>query len=601
MAYAEREPVRLAGADLWLAGLGYRWQRIFGARRRGGALAAEVARRARALGDAELPPLLPALRYRLRRDAAADETLLDAFALYCAALARTGLAEIPPEAIAAALWVSRGGIAALANRAMREQALALAAFALSVRGPAVHLLTASDAAARELAGTLQPAFAALGLAVGMVENRMDGAARRRGYAQPLVCVAHREAGLDYLRDRALRGGRPGGLRAHLEALGSHRLDGSAGTRERLLLPGLHCALVADADAVMLDDARAPLVIAREAGASGERLVYEQAMELARALRPGADFSVDEAGATLEEDASGLLERLVTPLGGVWAAREAREGLVRLALEALHVLERDQDYRVERGRVLLPARPPEEAEAAAAGDEMRKAMLEVKEGCRSGERREVVARLTVPEFLGRYVHLGGLCADARGLEGDFWALYRAKTASAGALPPATRTRARVFASAAAKQAALASAPPGALIIVRTEKEGQALAGALASAEARRVVLYPPPADAQPAALFVAELLDSRRHLEQLRARFPGTPCEVLVSIADEPLAGQLGPFSRAAGRVLSGRAQELPAWAATLFAALAQRRVERAHALARLELVSRQHMLNELLAFSGPAE
>src|SRR6185436_18948299 len=90
---------------------------------------------------------------------------------------------------------------------------------------------------------------------------------------------HRELALDYLRESMQSGAREG-LRAKLA-----RLSGDSP-----MLAELQCALVEDAELVMLDDAQAPIVIAAPSDQSRERLMYEQALELARTLTPEADFT-----------------------------------------------------------------------------------------------------------------------------------------------------------------------------------------------------------------------------------------------------------------------------------------------------------------------
>jgi preprotein translocase subunit SecA len=244
---------------------------------------------------------------------------------------------------------------------------------------------------------------------------------------------------------------------------------------------------------MLDDARAPLMIARDADQSQQRLMYEQAMELARALQPGRDFELEAGELRLTDAAAGLLDRLVTPLGGLWAARERREQLVALALHVLHVMQRDVDYSVQRDMIVLPERAREDAEGAAADDGVLLMLLEVKEGCRTSQRREVVARLAVPAFLSRYLHLGGICADARRVEGELWRFYGLRTALAGRRAAIPVARATVFAATADKYAALvrrahATAPQVMLIALRTPAAAQALekalvASGLAAATAR----------------------------------------------------------------------------------------------------------------------
>lgn len=634
MRYPEREAAPLAGPDRLLAAAGFRVHSLFGRRL---ANAAAAAAQVRELGarwrGGSLPELLPQLRYRMRRTGLTRQAALECFGLYCAAMPPGEAQALSADAVAAASWLAQGGVAELAAPGPRGQALALAGFARMVHGTSVHLLTASERAAQGVAGSMQDVLGALGLELGLVSHGMDAVARRKAYACHVVCAAYREVALDYLRDRAQSAGRPGTLRGRLE-----RFSEGASGGEALVLNGLHCALVLDADLVMLDDARAPLTIAREADRSQERLMYEQAMELARALKPGTDFQVDDDGLQLTDAAAALLGRLVTPLGGLWAARERREELVRLALEALYVLERDADYRVEQGRVVLPERPREEAEAAAARDAVLQILLEVKEGCRTSSRREVVARISVPAFLSRYLHLGGVCADARGVEREFWALYGLKTALAGARAAQPQLRARVFAAAADKHAALlaavrseSAAGHAVLIAVRSPGEAQAVERALAEAGIgagtvrgrgdeldRRalaslerpggvaVSLYPAeaglpaPAPQRPSlTLLVSELHDARRHAAGIFAAYGASRGELLLALEDERTKSALDETVVRWARRLAGAGGELPARASAWVAGLAQRGAERAQALLRLEVLSRDQHLSDLLAFSGP--
>ena len=452
------------------------------------------------------PTGIPELRYRLRRDGLKPALLGECFSLY---------AKSPASHVrAAAERLAAGGVVELADPAERHEALALAALAHALHGGGVHLIAASEPAAKALQGKLGARFAALGLRVALVEQGMNPAARREAYASDVVCGTHREIAQDHLRDKLAAGERGGAVARRVQRL-------SVPGDQELMPQGLHCALVDDADIVMLDDALAPAAIATEVDQSRERLLYEQALELARALKRDADFTVDQEGIRLTEPAARLLERLVTPLGGIWSARQRREELVGLALEALHLLERDVDYRVANGRVQFPERRKDGEDAADADQEVQK-LVEVKEGCRLGARRELLARLPMPRFFARYRHLAGACADARALESEFWDLYSLKTWLAGerftAPPPALR----VFTSSEARNAALvellrshAAAGRAVVLATRSAREAQALQGMLQEAQVGgdvKLAVLPAvqslPAQRQ-ASLVVAGLPDCRR--------------------------------------------------------------------------------------------
>jgi len=627
MLYPERQPAPESLPDRLIGAAGFAVHRLLRRRLRGGAaLARQVARRSHELRGQPLAPLLAPLRYRLRSEGWHRAPLDEAFALYCAALPE-GEAAPGADVLAAAGWLARGGVAELGDAADRVRALGLAAFARALHAAPVHVLASSERVAQTLAAALGPPLGRLGLHVACVSAGMDEAARRAAYAAPVVCVAHREIGVDYLRDRVQHGGAPGSLRNRLE-----RIAGGA-PRSAPMLGGLRSALVFEADLVMLDDVRAPLVIARDADQSQQRLMYEQAMELARALQLGRDFELEAGELRLTEAAAGLLDRLVTPLGGLWAARERREQLVALALRVLHVMQRDVDYGVQRDMIVLPERAREDAEGAAAEDAVLLMLLEVKEGCRTSQRREVVARLTVPAFLSRYLHLGGICADACRVEGELWRFYGVRTARAGPRAAIPVARATVFAATADKHAALvqrahATAPQATLIALRTPAAAQAIekalvASGIAAATARgrgdeldrpalaaldqpggvALALYPAQArprapDAPPLQLVVAELHDAERHVASLAAAAGAWSVESVLALEDEAVRAALPAWLSVLAASAAGERGLVPPPLARLVARSAQRGAERAQALLRQELASREQHLQDLLAFSG---
>jgi preprotein translocase subunit SecA len=199
-------------------------------------------------------------------------------------------------------------------------------------------------------------------------TRATRARRLRGIA---------DVGIDYLRDTMVMGGRPRRVLGTLDWL-----SGDVPAETKLLLPGLRCALIDEADRVMLDDSRAPLAVSTEDDQPGERLVYEQALELARTLRESADFTLGPERIKLTPGCSQRLAQLTQALGGDWVGRERREELIALALDALYVAQRDRDYRVIQGRVLFPPPPAEEAVEPSAAQQVLHKLVEVKEGANS---------------------------------------------------------------------------------------------------------------------------------------------------------------------------------------------------------------------------
>jgi preprotein translocase subunit SecA len=527
-AYPERAAAPEPLADRFVAAVGYRWHALRG-RPLAADFAAQAERNARSFRGGALASDVAGLRYALRRDGFGGELAARAVGFAAARLPQ-GAA---PHVLGAAGVLVRGGIVQLADPAERRQALTLAALARALQGAPVHWLTSAEAKARAAGEALRGLLAELGLPADAVR-----------------CAPLREVAFDYLRDRLQLGARARPLRGAIE-----RLAGDAPPAARLKLAGLHCALVEDADLLMLDDVMAPLVMTAEADLSGERLVYEQAAELARALAAGSDFEAGDEGVRLTPEGARRLAQLSVLLGPVWSLRARREELVSAALAAQH-LGRD------------PAR-----------------------------RSDVLLRMTVARFLSRYLHLAGACADARGIEDDFWALYALRTVRAGPAPARFDCPVRVFRTTAQRRAAvLQIRRDPALIALRTKEEAEAMPDGLAT------TLYPAHRTAQPPPgppvhLVVAELHDSRRHLAQMRDAYGAASCEMLLALEDKGVDKAMGSLAKTALR-LEKFENELPPAVARRAAAAAQAGAERAQSSLRRELVARERQFDELLAFSG---
>jgi len=280
------------------------------------------------------------------------------------------------------------------------------------------------------------------------------------------------------------------------------------------------------------------------------------------------------------------------------------------------------------------RPPGGAEEGA---DVLQGLLELKEGCALTGRREVLSRLSLPGFLGRYLHLAGVCSDARRLEGEFWRLYRLKIVRASSPCDPIAWNARLFATAPGKRDALLEeirkhAAGGSVVVaVRSSAEAHAVGDACAQAgidaELVRgtgdaaeqqavtrlenpgtvlVTLYPAErmvARSSRAALhlLVAELPDGERHLVQIARAYSATSCAVLLSLEDVALKARLGERAVAAGARAAGARGEVPFERARRCVQRALRNAERATALARQDAFSMERSLDDLLAFSGRRE
>ena len=112
--------------------------------------------------------------------------------------------------------------------------------------------------------------------------------RRAAYACDVTYCTNKEIVFDYLKDRIVLGRNATRIR-----LVAERLFGGGSRAERLVLRGLCYGIVDEADSVLIDEARTPLIISDRSRDTSERETYEAALELARGLEAGNDFELDE--------------------------------------------------------------------------------------------------------------------------------------------------------------------------------------------------------------------------------------------------------------------------------------------------------------------
>ena len=155
-----------------------------------------------------------------------------------------------------------GRVAELPTGEGKTLAAVFPAYLHALSGRGVHVLTFNDYLARRDAAWMGPVFAFLGLSVGCVQEGMPAADRRRAYSSDVTYAAAREAGFDFLRDRV------------------------AVASGDIVHRTFHMALVDEADSILIDEARVPLVISgARAGAGGIRGALGRSRPDAR-TRPG---------------------------------------------------------------------------------------------------------------------------------------------------------------------------------------------------------------------------------------------------------------------------------------------------------------------------
>ena len=378
-----------------------------------------VADGCRGLEPSALREAARELKRLLRRDGLRDDLVARAFALVRETGERVlGMRHFDVQLIGG--WVLINGMVAEMHTGEGKTLTAtLPACTAALAGIPVHVITVNDYLVERDCELMRPLYETLGLTVAAATADMDHKARQRAYQADVVYCTNKTVVFDYLRDRILLGASSSSLHLKLE-----RLYGADARIRRLLLRGLNFAIVDEADSVLADEARTPLIISAEVSSGDEALVARQALDLAQQLVAGDDFMVIKAErrVALTETGHRRLIDLCQSLGGVWAGAMRREELVTQALTALKLFIRDEHYLVREGKIQVVDEFTGRIMADRSWGQGLHQLIETKEGCELTSRKEPLARISYQRFFRRYLHLSGMTGTAKEVAGELGAVY-----------------------------------------------------------------------------------------------------------------------------------------------------------------------------------
>ncbi|WP_067173090.1 accessory Sec system translocase SecA2 [Microtetraspora niveoalba] len=326
-----------------------------------------------------------------------------------------------------ALALLDGNVAEMATGEGKTLSGALAAAGFALRGRRVHVISVNDYLARRDAEWMAPLYGAFGLTVGWIGQDSTPEERRAAYARDVTYAAVSELGFDVLRDRL-------------------RTDPAD-----LLVPAPEVALVDEADSVLVDEARVPLILA---GAADAGRTAPETAALVRRLSRGYHFEVDDEGRNVFLTAKGT-DTVEKALGIDLYDHPGTVAEVNLALHAHALLTRDVDYIVRdgkvhlinpsRGRVALLQRWPDGLQAA----------VEAKERLAPSETGEILDSITIQGLLTRYPEICGMTGTAVAVGEQLREFYDLKVAVIPPNRPCVRVDEpdRIFAAAEDKVAAI----------------------------------------------------------------------------------------------------------------------------------------------------
>lgn len=372
------------------------------------------------LDDDELAQKVREVRSRLRVQGINDDTITTAFSVIRETSRRVlGMAHHHTQ-VRASLALLQGAIAEMATGEGKTLAATLGVATAAMAGIPVHVVTVNDYLAERDAEDMTPLYQALGLSVGIVVHDKDLAQRREAYHCDICYCSNKELTFDYLKDRIVLDGRE-----NIRALEVASLTRDTRWRERLLLRGLHFAVVDEADSVFIDESRTPLIISgQESFGEREEALLRQAMLLAGEMSEDEHFtSSDKRGIQLTREGKMLLEEQASELTGLWRSALYREPLVVQGLSALYRYDLDRDYIIDEGGCVQIVDPyTGRVMPGRSWGQGLQQMIEIKEGLELTKPRETEAEISYQNFFRKYANLAGMTGTGSEVAGELQKVY-----------------------------------------------------------------------------------------------------------------------------------------------------------------------------------
>jgi len=372
------------------------------------------------MSDKELKAQTDKLRKRLQKESL-DKILPDAFAVVREAATRTISIRHFDVQLIGGMVLHEGNIAEMKTGEGKTFVATLPVYLNALSGKGAHVVTVNEYLAQRDAGWMAAVYDFLGMSVGVIVadksyvydskftntdhdderfRHLKPASRREAYAADITYGTNNEYGFDYLRDNMVR------------------------EEDQLRQRELNFAIVDEADSILIDEARTPLIISAPSVTSGS--AYLQFSKVVRQLERDKDYEVDEKRKTviLTDEGTDKVEKILG-ITSLYATENIRTIYhLEQALRAQALFKRDKDYVASNdgeivivdeftGR-LLPGRRYNEGLHQA---------IEAKEGVEVQQESMTLATISFQNYFRLYDKLSGMTGTALTESEEFHMIYK----------------------------------------------------------------------------------------------------------------------------------------------------------------------------------
>lgn len=343
-----------------------------------------------------------------------DDVLPDALAV-CREAAYRVLGKKPfPVQIIGAIILHQGRIAEMKTGEGKTLVACLAAYANSLNGHGVHVVTVNDYLAKFQSEEMGKVFRFLGQSIGVVLSGMNKDEKRAAYNADITYGTNNEFGFDYLRDNMVIYNKDKVQREHA------------------------FAIVDEVDSILIDEARTPLIISGPGDKSTE--LYTLADRFAKTLKPvtvvemdnkadndalDGDYIIDEKARTATLTKSGVkkAEKAFNVINLMDAENMTLLHHINQAIKANGTMRKDIDYVVKDGEVLIVDEFTGRIMIGRRFNDGLHQAIEAKEGVKVMRESKTVATITYQNYFRLYSKLSGMTGTAVTEEGEFREIYK----------------------------------------------------------------------------------------------------------------------------------------------------------------------------------
>jgi preprotein translocase subunit SecA len=361
--------------------------------------------------DFDLKKASLSLRYRARSGEPLERLLVEAFALVREAGRRKiNMRHFDVQLLGGAA-VHHNSIVEMQTGEGKTLTATLPLYLAALEGKGAHLATVNDYLAKRDADWMRPIYETLGMKVGCIQQQMQQADRAKQYACDITYGTANEMGFDFLRDRLLKRRISEGQRDLFGAM----LGEAGGGNEQPVQGELHFMLVDEADSILIDEARTPLIISALPGEDEEleAEAYRWAAKNADEFTEDEHYEYDHKEKTVELNLAG--RRRVRELSKPDAMDRMPLSTIYEHIERAIKVKRemflDRQYVVRDGEIVIV---DEFTGRLGEGRKWRAGIhqaVEAQEGVKITFATNQAARITVQDFFLRYERLAGMTGTA----------------------------------------------------------------------------------------------------------------------------------------------------------------------------------------------